>query len=248
MMLRKKLITFLSTRKISSHEFNALKFPFDFQIIGGKLISLDLVPENSTIISGGIGNDVEFELELIRRKKVNIIGIDPTETASKFISGIKEKDSELMKKFTYIKKGISHSEDDLKLFYGENDFMSSISAGHRDIMENNYFICKTVTIESLLEKYNDISYLKLDIEGAEYKILDKLTSLTIPQISIEFHHHCSTEYRIEDTIKNIRRIEEMGYDAIDYGSFHGYKRELPRYVSKWSDLNDELLFIKKQTS
>ena len=131
------------------------------------------------------------------------------------------------------------------MFYGENDFMSSISSQHRDAKEGNFFWCECTTLQSLTEEYKNISYLKLDIEGAEYDILNNLDTISIPQISIEFHHHCSDEYTVEQGIALIKKIEGMGYDVLDYGAYHGRERRLPAYVSKWSDLNCELLFIKR---
>ncbi|MEA2697882.1 MAG: Methyltransferase domain, partial [Myxococcales bacterium] len=93
--------------------------------------------------------------------------------------------------------------------------------------------------------YRNTSYLKIDIEGAEYPILERMARISVPQISIEFHHHCSTEYALPQTIALIQKIVDMGYDAIDYGAFHGAERKLPEFVSRWSDLNCELLFIRK---
>ena len=36
---------------------------------GGWLVDLDLIPERSTIVSAGIGEDISFDLELIRQKR-----------------------------------------------------------------------------------------------------------------------------------------------------------------------------------
>ena len=40
---------------------------------GGWLVDLDLIPERSTIVSAGIGEDISFDLELIRQKRCNVI-------------------------------------------------------------------------------------------------------------------------------------------------------------------------------
>lgn len=224
---------------------DSLIYPYKLEIIAGKLICLDLIPPGSTIISGGVGNDVNFELDLIKKKHTQVIGLDPTVTAEKFIENKKSSNPELNSYYTYLKKALSNSNKKLKLYYGENDFMSSVSLQHRDTKEDNFFYCEAITIEELLQQYQNVSYLKLDIEGAEYSILNELKHISIPQISIEFHHHCSAEYNITETINLIQKLIGMGYDAIDYGAFHGAGRKLPSYTSKWSDLNCELLFIKR---
>ncbi|MBA3704735.1 MAG: FkbM family methyltransferase [Bacteroidetes bacterium] len=223
----------------------AMIYPHKLEIIEGKLVCLDLIPSGSTIISGGIGNDTKFEFELMKKKGVLVIGIDPTSTAEKYIESKKAEVAELNNRYIYLKKALNNTNEKLKLYYGENDFMSSLSSQHRDTKESNYFYCECVTIDDLQKTYSNISYLKLDIEGAEYNILKDLKHISIPQISIEFHHHCSTEYTLQQTISAIQNLVEMGYDVVDYGAFHGAGRKLQKYVSKWSDLNCELLFIKK---
>jgi FkbM family methyltransferase len=223
---------------------NSILYPHKLEMIGGKLICLDLIPNGSTIISGGVGNDVKFEMEMIKRKGVQVVGIDPTNTADQYIQN-KRLSEPLLSKYIYLKKALSDSNSPLKLFYGENDGMSSVSSQHRDTDKANYFLCEAVTIDDLLKAYSKVTYLKIDIEGAEYGILNKLEHIAVPQVSIEFHHHCSTEYTLQETIALIQKFEKMGYDAIDYGSYHGRGRHLPMYAAKWTDLNCELLFVKR---
>jgi FkbM family methyltransferase len=221
-----------------------LLYPHKLEIIAGKLICLDMIPQGSTIISGGIGNDVGFELELIKRKNTLVVGLDPTSIAEKFVEGQRKKIPELNSRYVYVKKAVSNTNEKIKMFYGQDDFMSSISSQHRDTKDGNFFYCEAITLETLFSEYKNISYLKLDIEGAEYAILEGMKDISIPQISIEFHHHCSEEYTLEQSISLIKKIRDMGYDVIDYGEYHGRDRKLPAYASKWSDLNCELLFIK----
>jgi FkbM family methyltransferase len=240
----KKIFRVLS-KIFTRQKENSILYPHKLEMIGGKLICLDLIPNGSTIIAGGIGNDVQFELELIKKKGVLVIGIDPTSTANEFVENRKLRNPLLRDKFIYLKKALSDNNEPIKLFYGENDGMSSISSQHRDTHKSNYFVCEAVTIADLLKEYKQVSYLKIDIEGAEYGILNKLEQISVPQISIEFHHHCSAEYTLLQTIALIQKLEKMGYDAIDYGSYHGRGRNLPMYSAKSSDLNCELLFIKR---
>lgn len=240
-----KMLRSLSRVFNKKKEDNSLLYPYKLEIIGGKLLCLDLIPDGSTIISGGVGNDVSFELELIKRKNVEVVGVDPTSTADQYIEMRKRRDPLLEEKYMYLKKALSATSEPIKLFFGDDDGMSSVSSKHRDAAKANYFIAEAVTVEELLSSYKNVSYLKIDIEGAEYAILNKLEHINVPQVSIEFHHHCSDEYTLPETIALIEKLQKMGYDAIDYGSYHGRDRKLPMYAAKWSDLNCELLFIKR---
>ena len=52
---------------------------------GGWFISPDLVPQGSTVISAGIGEDITFDQHLINLKSCSIVGIDPTPKSHDFI-------------------------------------------------------------------------------------------------------------------------------------------------------------------
>jgi len=215
---------------------------YDLQILGGKAVCVDMIPVGSTIISGGVGNDIEFERALIYKKNVNVIGYDPTDTAENFISGI--KDRKVNSNYHFNKKAISHESGNIKIYYGENDFMVSTSSKHQNVIDNKSKICEAIGFNDLINSHKNLSYVKLDIEGPEYEIIEKLDNININQISIEFHHHCDPNYSIQDTLQCLEKMMKMGYQIYDYGQFHGRKRGLPKYISKWSDLNCEFLFIK----
>lgn len=86
----------------------------------------------------------------------------------------------------------------------------------------------------------------MDIDGNEYTILESLEEpLTNPQIAIEFHHFCIPERTLDETTKFIELLESWSYSAYDFGSWAGRGGKLPKYVSLYSDLNVEILFIKE---
>ena len=93
---------------------------------GGRLINLDLVPQNSTIISAGVGNDISFDMKLINIKNCNVIGIDPTKKSRDFIKRKKPTN------FTFINKALSHNCKPTllyknKLFIGDTKLCNIIS-------------------------------------------------------------------------------------------------------------------------
>ena len=215
------------------------------EILGGKAVCLDLIEAGSTIISGGIGNDVEFEKLCIYKKNVKVIGFDPTDTAELFITKCNYS-KKFHQNYEFNKLAITADGQPIKLYYADDDFMSSASSDHKNVLGTNYKVCESVSLDDIIIKNTNISYLKLDIEGPEYEIINNLDAINIPQISIEFHHHCDKSFTLEDTISCVRKLVDMGYEVFDYGEFHGRKRKLPKYVSKWSDLNCEFLFIKSK--
>ena len=57
---------------------------------GGWIVDLDMIPQGSTVISAGVGEDISFDLELINRYSCRVIGIDPTPKSHKFIQSQEE--------------------------------------------------------------------------------------------------------------------------------------------------------------
>ena len=83
---------------------------------GGWLVDLSLIPERSTIISAGIGEDISFDLELIKQRRCNIIGVDPTPKSHLFI----EKQNTLTN-FLLVKKALdSESGKKIKMYKNSN--------------------------------------------------------------------------------------------------------------------------------
>lgn len=93
----------------------------------------------------------------------------------------------------------------------------------------------TVPCITLQDIYNeigtDIDLLKLDIEGAEYEILESLEPIP-KQITVEFHEHCHTELHrkyIDKVLEHLCKHYHMNL----------YIREWPRYLFM------DCLFIRK---
>lgn len=173
---------------------------------GGWFISPDLVPQGSTVISAGIGEDITFDQHLINLKSCSIVGIDPTPKSHDFI------DRQSVEGFHLIKKAlIGSSEKEIKIFKQKNpEYVSeSIVASNQNSSEE-FHICPCITIDELLSSYPNTSVIKMDIEGAEYDVISNLKELRVPQLCIEFHHFC-THFTEEDTLKCLEKLRELGY-------------------------------------
>lgn len=193
---------------------NVVKLGTDY---GGWLIDLDMVPEGSTVISAGVGEDISFDLELINKFSCYIIGIDPTPKSHKFIeSQNRLKNLELvMNNFNLTKKALTHKNDDLiKLFKNTNlnHVSESELPDHNAVSQFDYHFAETVDLPFLFTKYDNVSIIKMDIEGSEYNVIENLQYIpeSVKQICIEFHHFC-LDKTIEDTKKCIERIQAFGF-------------------------------------
>jgi FkbM family methyltransferase len=178
---------------------------------GGWVVDLDLIPNGSTIISAGVGEDISFDLEMISKRQCNVIGIDPTPKSHRFI-----EDQRGLTNYELVKEALHTTSGDILQMYKNtrDDHVSeSILPDHRSVKDFDSYYTSTVSLSSLFEKYKNISVIKMDIEGAEYDILRDISDIpsTVKQMCVEFHHFC-TNKTIDDTKIIIDIIKALGFE------------------------------------
>ena len=121
---------------------------------GGWDVDLDLIPEGSTVISAGAGEDLSFDEELITSKNCTVIGIDPTLKAIKYVR------EQQLKGYTLLEKALWSDDKGVSLFLNGNpDHVSeSVLSDHQSTTEE-YHECESVTIPQLVKTYSNISLL-----------------------------------------------------------------------------------------
>lgn len=178
---------------------------------GGFLVDYDLVKQGSTVISAGVGEDISFDIGLINKKGCNVIGIDPTPKSHKFIENFPN-----LKNYSLIKMALHITDEDIIEMYKNvrDDHVSeSIDPTHAAVKGFDSYYSETISLSTIFREYKDISILKMDVEGAEYDIINNLETIpeTIKQICLEFHHFC-TDKSIEDTKDIMKKLSSMGFD------------------------------------
>jgi len=199
---------------------------------GGWAVELDLIPYGSTVISAGVGEDISFDSGLINLKNCKVIGIDPTEKARRYIENNKNEHFDFLQKALY-----SESNKKIRIYKNTNPnyVLESITPSHKSVSEANFYEAESISIEDILNKYKNVSVLKMDIEGAEYEVLNSISKLDIPQICIEFHHFC-TDFTPDDTTRCIKHLNDMGYVVVYGKSLQGALKDVTlvhrKYVSE----------------
>jgi FkbM family methyltransferase len=218
--------------QITGHEpFISRRLKLDLEFhgtdYGGWCIVENSLSEKSTIVDIGLGEDISFSESLINKYGCYVYGFDPT---PKSINYIKKKQ---FSNFSLFEVGVSAEEGEA-IFYLPNDanhvsgsLFSSAHVGKKNIT------VQLIAIENIsnMIEFKTIDLLKMDVEGAEFDILqskgfEKIISKT-NQICIEFHHRWP-EFGKQKTIDAIRRLEELNFE-----------------VTWVSPSNEEVLFVRK---
>jgi len=169
--------------------------------------------KNKYIISAGLGEDASFDVELISKYNCKIISVDPTPRAIEhhreiiknsgkknskpYTSGGKQEITSYdlthinSENFILIKKALFDVENqEIKFYSPQNKNYVSHSAIDFSNNDKDYIKVNSITVESILNKFNisDLEILKLDIEGAEIKVLNHILDKKIfpKQILVEY--------------------------------------------------------------
>lgn len=174
---------------------------------GGWECYLDILPRGCTILDLGIGEDTSFPAELVKLKDVKVVAVDPTEAARIHLMQYKDNPNWI----SYHQKAIApHHVGHIFMHTNKLGGVSeSIFSKHTAVNEFVPYSTECISITNLRELYEDISLLKMDIEGAEYGVYEE--ALGIPQILIEVHDFCIPDIP-----------ESRTSDMIDFFLINGY--------------------------
>ena len=207
---------------------------------GGWVIPKDLnLSSESVVYSAGVGEDISFDLLISEKYDSNIFLIDPTHRAKvhydeiflyfyagdwKFSGDIQQDYHKIIgklnpniEKIKYIDLGLWDKKDVLKFYKQDNT--ESVSQSFIDNMFGSQF--DEVNVDSIknimeLNDHKNIDLLKLDIEGAEIKVLDKMLDDNIypKYLCIEFDLYLKGVDTNDGTKRIAQRLNDCGYEVL----------------------------------
>jgi FkbM family methyltransferase len=179
--------------------------------------------EGSIIYSFGIGTDISFDLELIRKFGAQVHAFDPTPRSLAWL-----KTQRIPKGFHVYEYGVAACDGMLRFAPPKSASHVSHTIVQRSGSEHS-ISAPVHRIATILKNlgHDSIDLLKMDIEGAEYGVLHDMleNSVRVRQLCVEFHH----------------RWREIGAsktrDAISALRAHGYR------IFHISDSGEEYSFL-----
>jgi FkbM family methyltransferase len=161
----------------------------------------------SVVFSGGVGNDLSFEHELVKEIGCNIILFDPTPTGVRTM----ERPENRIPQFKFMPVGLAGSCGSLRLsppMHAEEGswFSSSASEG----LEVPVVDFATMLAQNHQE-HADL--LKIDIEGAEYGVIEHILrkGLSVRQLLVEYHDGLIPGIRRTRSLRSMFKLMAGGY-------------------------------------
>lgn len=190
---------------------------------GGWWICPNGISADSVVYSFGIGTDISFDLSLIETYGLTVNAFDPTPASIAWL-----KAQQLPRQFKWQELGIAAYDGRARFFPPANPehvSHSVVPPAGADRQGIEVDVRQLSTITGSLG-HDRVDVLKLDIEGAEYEVLDDiLTGGVRPrQLLVEFHHRVSG-IGVERTRQAVARLKAAGYrifSVSDTGEEYGF--------------------------
>ena len=177
----------------------------------GWVVDYSKLNSNSIVYSVGVGSNIDFDLALIEQLKLKVYAFDPTPRSIEWI----EKQC-LPKSFKFLPVGLGSKDGEMEFFPPRKESSTHFSPIDRyDNLEVETIKAPVKTLKSIAQEldHQTIDLLKMDIEGAEYEVIDNLEEqeLEINQILIEFHHMYKG-ISLDDTKKAIDKLRKLNFE------------------------------------
>jgi FkbM family methyltransferase len=190
---------------------------------GGWTIPAHLIDGNSVCYCVGCGEDISFDLGLIEQFQCQVFAFDPTPRAIEYVKTHTAGNPH----YHFSPLGLWDKADRLKFYVPSNP--EHVSHSLLNLQKTAEYIEVPVQrLSSIMENngHTRLDLLKLDIEGAEYKVLDSIIAdeIGIGVLCVEFDEYWNpldSKYlqRIHEYVRQILALGFIMADASGNGNY-----------------------------
>jgi FkbM family methyltransferase len=184
---------------------------------GGWVVNPELIRADSVVYSFGLGEDVTFDLALIETYGVEVHGFEPDPRTLEWLGA-----QTLPPSFHVHAFALADHDGRASLFPQRPSAPDGTPLASRTLLSDfrpdapereieNVAVHRLRTVMSMLG-HERVDVLKMDIEGAEYTVIDDLLASAVPvgQLLVEFHHRLRT-LSTAQTRRAIRKLAAHGF-------------------------------------
>jgi FkbM family methyltransferase len=190
---------------------------------GGWIVPTAIITDDWVAYCGGVGEDITFDLALIERTGCSVYAFDPTPRA---VTHVRDHAADTPR-FHFMPVGLWSEDTVLRFFAPQNPEHVSHSIVNLQRTET-YFEAPCRSLDSLMRElgHDRIDLLKVDIEGAEHRVIRSMLGRGIRPTVI-----CT---EIDQPVKGwtlwrtVQRIRSAGYElvAVDRWNLTFIRREV----------------------
>ena len=169
----------------------------------------DALPLGTVVYAAGVGFDVSFDLALIAHYRATVHAFDPTPRSIEWVAR-----QSLPPRFHFHSVGVADYDGIARFHPPLDPQYVSCTMLDRPRTADRAFDVPVLRLATLMRQlgHDRIDLLKLDIEGAEYAVIDDLarTDIRPRQLLVEFHHRFPG-VGVRATKRALRTLHRLGY-------------------------------------
>jgi FkbM family methyltransferase len=153
----------------------------------------------------GAGEDISFDLALHDRG-MRVVTIDPTPRAVSHVKAVAPKSD----RFAFVPVGLWDTASELRFYYPRDPATAACSVVNIQ-HTSEYFTAKVDTLRKLMDDLGDnhIDVLKLDIEGAEHRVIESFIADGVRPVVLCVEY--DQPVPIRSVLRSIRLLQQSGY-------------------------------------
>jgi len=208
----------LAKRLTGKEPWLSVETAINLQRYADWILCRDLTAGCSVVYSLGVGDNIDFDLAVVKELGAQVHAFDPTPKTSQWLS-----DKELPKEFHFYPWAVAGRDGELVLYPRLkrdgtlSSTMFTLIAGDESVRDHAVRV-PALTLQTIMARlgHHTIDILKMDIEGAEYDVLESMlaTAIRPVQLLVEFHSGFPGIGR-DKTIKSVRQLKSAGYTIAD---------------------------------
>ena len=189
---------------------------------GGWWVDARLLRSAPLLIDCGLGEDISFPLAFLQAFGGKVVGVEPNPRSLAYCSGRVPRDMTVLPKAFWSAPGrkleffLPRAQQELPK--GADGVSGSLDGSHEYAGDRKIEVETTSLAEILSQQARaECDVLKMDIEGAEYAVLEQLCSSgeirKAGQVLIEFHHKV-TQHTLDDTQRAVAQMQRNGFELV----------------------------------
>ncbi len=233
-----RIVTKIREKKLVYKDVKGIELERLGSEYGGWVIPKNYLTKESVCYCVGAGIDITFDFALVRKYNCSVLILDPTPGALSHFEDLVSNTKNNIPTYTnngteeykilvddidrvhFYNVGLWSEDTTLKFYAPQNENHISHSAVNLQ-GTNDFFEAKVNRLSTFLKQQDQhhIDLLKIDIEGAEYQVIDSLLEdkLSIGVICVEFDENSKNHIDLNyiDRIQNrLNQFTEKGYSLI----------------------------------
>lgn len=177
-------------------------------IYGGWIVPTSLLSSDSVCYLAGVGEDISFDLQLIDRFGCGVYAFDPTPRAIAYA-----EITDVPSLFILMPVGLWSSDTNLRFYAPANpEHVSHSIVNLQD--SDDFFEAPVRGLSSLMSElgHTRIDLLKLDIEGAEYEVIDQMlnSDVDVRVLCVEFDQPTP----LSKALGYVSRLKNAGFTPV----------------------------------